>query len=140
MTRMSSGKFRFCVNYRKLNNISEKDRYLIFLIKKLIERLNRAKIFIKLNIKQGFYRIKMDPDLKNLIIFYTRYRLYKYKMILFELINRPAAFQRYVNIIFFDYLNRFLIVFINNLLIYNKNIKEYKKHVKLILKRFRSAR
>ena len=140
MARMLSGKLRFYINYRKLNNISEKDKYSISLIKELIKRLNKTKIFTKLDIRQGFYRIKINPDSEDLIIFRIRYRLYKYKIIFFRLTNRSAAFQRYINTTFFDYLDRFLIIFINNLLVYNKNIKKYKKHVKLVLKRLQNIK
>ena len=97
MARMPSGKLRFCVDYRKLNAISKKDRYPIPLIDELMERLNGAKIFTKLDIRQGFHRIRMDPDSEDLTTFRTRYGAYKYRVVPFGITNGPAAFQLFVN-------------------------------------------
>src|SRR5690606_25564924 len=69
-------KLRFCVKYRKLNVISKKNRYLISLIDEIMNRLSEVKIFIKLNIRQEFHRIRMKKDSKSLIIFRTRYELF----------------------------------------------------------------
>jgi len=139
MARMPSGKLRFCVDYRKLNAISKKDRYPIPLIDELMERLNGAKIFTKLDIRQGFHRIRMDPDSEDLTTFRTRYGAYKYRVVPFGITNGPAAFQRFVNSTFFDCLDKFLTAFVDDLLIYSKNMKEHQEHVRLVLERLRSA-
>jgi len=104
-----------------------------------MNRLSEAKIFIKLNIRQEFHRIRMKEDSESLIIFRTRYELFKFRVTLFELINDSAIFQRFVNFTFFDYLDKFLTAFIDDLLIYSKNLKKHKKHVKLVLTRLRDA-
>ena len=83
---------RFYVNYRKLNTITKKDRYPIPLIDEIFQRLGKARFFTKLDIRQGFYRIRLYPNSKDLITFRTRYGLFKYKVIPFRLINRPAIF------------------------------------------------
>ena len=67
----------------------------------------------------------MDPILEDLIIFYTRYSSYKYKVLPFGLINRPAIYQRYINNVLFDYLNEFYIVYLDNILIYLDNKLKY---------------
>lgn len=82
-------------------------------------------MFTKLDIRQGFYRIRIDPTDKDLTIFRTRYSNYKYKVLPFKLSNRPATFQRFINSIFLDYTNRFLTGFIDDLLIYSDNKVEY---------------
>jgi hypothetical protein len=135
----SSGKLRFCVDYRKLNAITKKDRYPIPLVDELMDRLAGAKFFTKLDIRQGFHRIRIDPDSQDLTTFRTRYGMYKYKVVPFGLSNGPAVFQRYVNSTFFDYLNKFMIVFMDDLLIYSKTIREHKEHVKKVLERLREA-
>ena len=75
----------------------------------------------------------MDSRLKDLIIFWTRYGMYKYKVLPFGLINGPAIYQRYINDILFDYLNNFYITYLDNIIIYFKNKLEYKKHIYKVL-------
>jgi len=87
-----NGSLRFCINYRKLNAITRKDQYLLPLIDETLARISRAKIFTKLNIRQAFYRIRIDPALEDLTTFRTRYGSFKYKVLPFGLTNRPATF------------------------------------------------
>jgi len=75
----------------------------------------------------------MDPELKNLTIFQTCYRVYKYQVMLFELINRPATFQRYVNNLFLNYLDQFMTIFIDDILVYSQNELEHQEHVIRVL-------
>jgi hypothetical protein len=72
---------RFCVDFRRLNNLTCKDRYPLPLIDKTLARLAKAKVYIKLNICQAFYKIRINPNLKELITFYTRYKSYKCKVL-----------------------------------------------------------
>jgi hypothetical protein len=87
-----SGGLWFCINYRKLNALTHKDRYPLPLIDETLTCISGAKIFTKLDIRQAFYRIRIHPDLKDLTTFCTRYRAYKYKVLPFGLINRPATY------------------------------------------------
>jgi hypothetical protein len=122
-----------CVDYWKLNTITKKDQYLLPLINKLLEQLSKAKIFTKIDICQGFYRIQMHPDLEDMITFRTRYGSYKYKVMPLRLTNRPVTFQCYVNNTFIDYLDDFLTAFVDNLLIYSDNEIEHQEHVWKVL-------
>jgi len=81
----------------------------------------------------------MNPELKDLTIFWTCYSAYKYKMMPFRLINRLAIFQHYVNDLFLDYLDQFMTVFIDDILVYLENELEHKKHIIKILNRLREA-
>jgi hypothetical protein len=72
---------RFCIDFCKLNNVTWKDRYSLPLIDETLSRLIKAKIYIKLDIRQAFYRIRMDLDLEELITFRTRYGTYKCKVL-----------------------------------------------------------
>ena len=96
-------------------------------------RLIKIKIFIKLDIRQVFYRIKIKKLIENLIIFRTKYDLYKYKILFFGLYNGPAFFQRYINNVLFDYLNNFCTAYVDDIFIYLKNPKNYEIQVKKIL-------
>jgi transposase InsO family protein/predicted aspartyl protease len=139
MARKADGGFRFCVDYRKLNAITRKDRYPLPLIEEVFERLSKAKIFTKLDIRQGFHRIRMHPESANLTTFRCRYGTFKYEVMPFGLTNGPATFQRLINDIFMDYLDQFLIAFVDDLLIYSDNEVEHEIHVRKVLERLREA-
>jgi transposase InsO family protein len=134
-----NGKYRFCVDYRKLNALTTKDRYPLPLIDELLERLSKARIFTKLDIRQGFHRIRIDSESEDLTTFRTRYGQFKYKVMPFGLTNGPAIFQRFVNNIFKDCLDQFLTAFIDDLLIYSSNKEEHETHVKIVLQRLQEA-
>ena len=87
-----NGSLRFCINYWKLNAITRKDQYPLPLIDETLARLSQAKIFTKLDIRQAFHRIRIDPDSEDLTTFRTRYGSYKCKVLPFGLTNGPATF------------------------------------------------
>ncbi len=87
--------------------------------------MSKAKIFIKLDICQAFYQIRIDPKFKDFIIFWTYYRIYKYKVLPFGLTNRPATYQRYINDVLFDYFDDFCTAYLNDIIIYSENKLEY---------------
>ena len=127
------------MDYRKLNSIMKKDRYPLPLIDELMQRLGKAKIFTKLDIRQGFHRIRISSESEDLTTFRTRYGTYKYWVVPFGLTNGPAAFQHFVNEVFMDFLDDFLTAFIDDLLIYSENELDHQVHVKKVLERLRTA-
>jgi len=130
---------RFYIDYRKLNNITRKDRYPLPLLNKTLAQISRAKVFTKLDIRQAFHQIRIDPRSKDLTIFRTRYGTYKYKVLPFRLTNGPAMYQRYINDILFNYLNDFYTAYLDNIMIYSKNKLEHEEHVHKVLQRLRKA-
>ncbi len=85
------GGIRFCVNYRRLNAITKKNRYPIPLIEETLAQLEDAKYFIKIDICQAFYQIRMSEDLEELTTFLTRFGAFKYLVMPFGLCNDPAS-------------------------------------------------
>ena len=81
----------------------------------------------------------MDPVLEDLTTFHTRYSSYKCKVLPFRLTNGPATYQRYINNVLFDYLDKFCMVYLDNILIYSDNELKYQVHVKKVLERLRNA-
>jgi len=137
--KKSSGGLRFCIDFRKLNAITRKDRYPLPLIDETLARISRAKIFTKLDIRQAFHRIRMDPASEDLTTFRTRYGAYKCKVLPFGLTNGPATYQRYMNDVLFDYLDDFCTAYLDDILIYSDNALEHEKHVMKVLERLRKA-
>jgi hypothetical protein len=83
--RKSDGSLRFCVDYRKLNALTKKNRYPLPLIDETLARLSKAKIFTNLDIRQAFHRIRISPESEELTAFRTRYGLFQYKVLPFGL-------------------------------------------------------
>jgi hypothetical protein len=133
------GSLRFCIDYRKLNLLTKKDRYPLPLIDETLARIGRAKLFTKLDIRQAFHRIRMHPDSEELTTFRTRFGAYKCKVLPFGLTNGPATYQRYMNDVLFDYLDDFCTAYLDDILIYSDNELEHEHHVKRVLERLRNA-
>ena len=128
---------RLYVDYRALNKLTVKNRHFLFLINETIDRLANAKIFIKLDLRDAYYRIRIKPGDKWKIAFRTRYGYYEYLVMFFRLINAPATFQVYINEALGDLLDITCVIYLDDILIYNDNVEEYKEYIRQILKRFR---
>jgi transposase InsO family protein len=137
--RKASGALRLCIDYRKLNAITEKDRYPLPLLDETLARISRAKVFTKLDIRQAFNRIRMSPDAEELTSFRTRYGQFKCKVLPFGLTNGPATYQRYMNDVLFEYLDDFCTAYLDDILIYSEDPLEHEAHVRKVLERLQSA-
>ncbi len=138
--KKSNDELRFCVNYRKLNAITKKNKYSISLIIKTIARLFKVKWMTKIDIRHAFNRIRMHfKEDEDLTTFRIKYETYKYLIMSFELINESFIFQNFMNDILMNYLNEFVIAYLNDIIVYNNNKKKHIRHVRKILQRFREA-
>ena len=134
-----NGGLRFCVDYRKLNAITKRNRYPIPLIDEVLAKIQDCKYLTRLNIIATFNKLRMHPDNENFTTFVTSLETYKYRMLPFGLTNDPATYQQYMNDILFEYLNDFCQAYLDDILIYSKTKKDHVKHVRLILQKLREA-
>jgi len=123
----------FCVNYWKLNALIKRNRYSILLIDEVLAWIQDSKYLTRLNIIVTFNKLCMSIESENLIIFVTFFNVYKYKVMLFELINESTFFQHYINNILFNCLHKFCQIYLNDILIYSKILKKHRTHVKEML-------
>ncbi len=123
----------FCMNYWKLNALIKRDCYSILLIDEVLARIQDSKYLTQLNIIITFNKLHMSSESKNLTTFITFFNVYKYKVMLFELINELMFFQHYINDVLFNCLHKFYQTYLNDILIYSKILKEYRTHVKEVL-------
>ncbi len=130
---------RFCMNYWKLNALIKRDRYSILLIDEVLAWIQDSKYLTRLNIIIMFNKLRMSSESEDLTTFVTFFDVYKYKVMLFKLINELAFFQHYINDVLFDCLHKFCQTYLNDILIYNKILKEYRTHVKEVLDKLREA-
>jgi len=124
---------RFCVNYRKLNALIKRNRYSILLIDEVLAQIQGSKYLTWLNIIVMFNKLRMSIESENLITFVTFFDVYKYKVMLFELINELTFFQHYINNVLFNCLHKFCQIYLNDILIYSKILKKHRTHVKEML-------
>ena len=105
LVRKANGKFRLCVDYRGFNKVTLKNRYPIPLMSELKKRFNRAKIFSKLDLKNGYYLIRIAKGDEPRTAFCMRFGLYMWKVIPLGLCNAPATFQAMMDDLFHDMLD-----------------------------------
>jgi len=137
--KKSSEGLRFCVNYRGLNAMTVKNRYPLPLIRETLDRLAKAKYYIKLDIIAVFNKLRMAYEDEWKTAFRTRYDLYEYNVLPFGLTNEPSSFQNFINDTLHDFLNVFCIAYMNDILIYSNSKKEHTQHVRQVLERLRAV-
>jgi hypothetical protein len=124
---------RLCVHYRPLNVVTIKNKYPLPCIDIIFDQLAGAKVSSKVDLRSGYHQIKIRPEDIPKTAFSTRYGLYEYLVMSFGLINAPAHFMYLMNSIFMMELDKFVVVFIDDILIYSKSEKEHARHLRVIL-------
>jgi hypothetical protein len=128
---------RLCVDYRPLNAVTIKNKYPLPRIDILFDQLPGAKVFSKIDLRSGYHQIKIKPSDIPKTAFSTRYGLYEYLVMSFGLTNAPAYFMYLMNSVFLPELDKFVVVFIDDILIYSKNLEDHARYLHIILQRLR---
>jgi len=134
------GTLRLCVDYRGLNKITLKSKYPLPLMSELRSRLGKATIFTKLNLKNGYYLIRMAEGEEWKTAFKSRYGFYEYTVMPFGLCNAPSTFQSMINDVFRDMLDVGVIAYMDDILIDTETVEEHVALVRQIMERLRKAR
>ena len=132
-TLKSDRDLQLCVNYQRLNTIIKKNWYSLSLIDKIMNCVSDTKIFMKIDIKNIYYYIHICEGDEWKTVFWTCYKLYKYLIMSFRLINASVSFQFYIYKVLCEYLNIFVIVFLNDILIYSMKKSKHKQHIQTVL-------
>jgi len=135
--KKKDGTLRLVVNYRGLNNVTIKNRYPLPLIGELIDRLRTSIIFTKIDLRGAYNLVRITSGDEWKTSFRIRYGYFEYKVMPFGLCNAPATFQHFMNEILADYLDKFAVVYLDDILIFSSTRDEHFQHVKLILERLR---
>ena len=122
-----------CVDYRSLNSVTVKNKYPLPRIDDLFDQLSGARVFSKIDLRLGYFQLKIREEDIPKTAFTTRYGLYEYTVMSFGLTNAPASFMNLMNKIFMEYLDKFVVVFIDDILIYSKNEEDHARHLRLVL-------
>ncbi len=129
------GTKQLCVNYKQLNKITKWDSYSLSLIEELQDQLDRVKWFTSLNLKEAYYWVQMKEGKEWKMTFWTRYRHYEYTVMPFELKNAPVTFQRLINDTLREYLNDFVITYLDDILIYSDDLEMHCSHMHKVLRK-----
>lgn len=131
--KKKDGTLRMCIDYRELNKVTIKNKYPLPRIDDLFDQLKGAAVFLKIDLRSGYHQLRIkDSDVLK-IAFRTRYGHYEFLVIPFGLTNAPTAFMDMMNRVFSQYLDKFAIVFIDDILIYLKTQEEHEEHLGVAL-------
>ena len=126
---------RMVVDYRALNEVTIKNKYPLPMINDLFDQLQGAKVFSKIDRRSGYNQLKIrEKDIPK-AAFTTRYGLYEYTVMSFGLVNAPPTFSHMMNFIFNAYTNDFVLVYLDDILVFLKNEEEHKGHLRLVLEK-----
>jgi len=128
---------RMCVDYHPLNAVTIKNKYPLPRIDILFDQIAKAKVFSKIDLRSGYHQIKIRPEDIPKTAFSTRYGLYEYLVMSFGRTNAPAHFMYLMNSVFMPELDKFVVVFIDNILVYSENGQDHEKHLRIVLTRLR---
>ncbi|GJZ88461.1 putative reverse transcriptase domain-containing protein [Tanacetum coccineum] len=127
------GSFRMCIDYRELNKLTVRNRYPLPRIDDLFDQLQGSSVYSKIDLRSGYHQLRVrDEDIPK-TAFRTRYGHYEFQVMPFGLTNAPAVFMDLMNRVCRPYLDKFVIVFIDDILIYSKTKEEHDAHLRLIL-------
>jgi hypothetical protein len=121
------------VDYRKLNEVTIKNKYPLPKIEDLFDQLNGAKLFSKIDLRTGYHQLKVRESDIPKTAFTTRYGFFEYTVMSFGLTNAPAYFMNLMNKVFMKFLDKFVVVFIDDILVYSKTEEEHAEHLRLVL-------
>jgi hypothetical protein len=129
------GTKRMCIDYRMLNSMMIKNRYPLPRMEDLLDRLKKAMFFSKIDLRSGYHQMKIREQDIPKTAFTTRYGLYEFVVVSFGLTNTSAYIMNFMNKVFMEELDRFVVVFIDDILIYPETTEEHEEHLRIMLER-----
>lgn len=126
-----------CIDYRQLNKVTVKNKYPLPRIDDLFDQLQGAQCFSKIDLRSGYHQLRIRNEDVPKTAFRTRYGHYEFLVLSFGLTNAPAAFMDMMNRVFRPFIDKFVIVFIDDILVYSRSREEHEQHLRLVLQTLR---
>ena len=133
VVKKKDGGLRMRIDYRGLNNLTIKNKYPLPLIDELFDQLRDAVVYSKLDLRQGYYQLRIRKEDIPKIVFNARYGHFEFAVMPFGLTNAPAAFMDLMHRVFKPYLDQFMVVFIDDIFVYSKTREDHEQHLRLVL-------
>jgi hypothetical protein len=124
---------RLCIDFKQLNKVTIKNKYSLLWIDDLFDQLKDARIFSKMYLRSKYHQVRIKDEDINKNSFRTRYGHYEFTVVPFGLSNAPTVFMCLMNGVFRDYLDKFFIVFLDDILVYSKLEEEHEQHLRMVL-------
>ncbi|XP_019058307.1 PREDICTED: uncharacterized protein LOC104816062 [Tarenaya hassleriana] len=131
--KKKDGSLRMCIDYRALNKVTVKNKYPIPLIADLFDQLKDARVFSKLDLRSGYYQVRIAEGDEPKTACTTRYGSFEFKVMPFGLTNAPATFCTMMNQLFHEYLDKFVVVYLDDIVVYSRNLSEHVGHLRTVL-------
>jgi hypothetical protein len=131
------GTLRMCMDYKALNKVTMKNQYPLPHIDNLFDRLLGVNVFSRIDLRSGYYQIRIAEGDEEKIVCHTRYGSYKFLVMPFGLTNAPATFCTLMNDIFREWFDDFIVVYIDDILIYSGSLEEHAEHLRKVFQRLR---
>jgi hypothetical protein len=130
------GTQRLCVDYRAPNEVTVKNKYPLPRIDDMFDQLHGACVFSKIDLRSGYHQLKIRECDITKTAFVSRYGLYEYTVMSFGLTNAPTYFMYLRNKVFMEYMDKFVMMFIDDILVYSRSEEEHKEHLCLVCRSF----
>ena len=135
--KKKDGTLRMCIDYRQLSKLTIKSKYPLPRIDEIFDQVKGATVFSKIDLRSRYHQIRIKEEYIAKTTFRTRYGHYEFVVLPFGLTNTPATFMCLMNSVFHRHLDRFVLIFIDDILIYSRTMEEHKEHLRLVLQTLR---
>ena len=131
--KKKDGRLRLCIDYSELNKVTSKNKYLLLIIDDLFDQLQGVSVLSKIDLRSGYHQLKVKGEDVLKTVFCTRYVNYEFLVMPFGLTNALATFMDSMNQVFKSYLDQFVVVFIDDILVYSQSREEHEQHLRIVL-------
>ena len=138
--KKKDGTLWLCVDYRQLNKMTVKNKYLLHRIDDLFDQLKGASVFSKIDLRSGYHQLRIKDMDVHKTTFSTRYGHYEFLVMTFGLTNAPTTFMELMNRVFRPYVDQFFMVFIDDIFVYSKDWENHDTHLRVVLEALRKER